>query len=189
MSYRSKHEGGNHIGRMVLMFILLMAIVTVSNAVAFTSSSSSEVSLKFKARIVGDVQLGAYKDELIDCSALAGIHTWIGDSLNTSGAEVRKALNSDYWVSVSNAYLSLAQQAANNPEVSKVVGARMRVLAAQYRELTESPADTTNWNSWYDLIDRCDSWRTEEPSRAFYSNGRKSPVQVNHSSEVARAPY
>lgn len=187
MSYWTKHESGNYIGRIALTFVLLMA--TATSAVAFTSSSSSEVSLKYKARNVGDVRLGAYKAELIDCSALAGIHTWIGDDLNTAGAEVRKALNSDYWVGVSNAYLSLAQQAANNPEVSKEVGARMRVLAAEYRELTESPAETANWNSWYDLIDRCDSWRTDKPSQAFFSNGRKSPVPVKQATEVARAPY
>jgi hypothetical protein len=188
MSQRSKHEGA-YIGRIALTSVLLLATATATNAVAFTSSSSSEVSLKFKARNVGDVQLGAYKDELIDCSALAGIHTWIGDNLNTAGAEVRKALNGDYWVSVSNAYLSLAQQAANNPEVSKEVGARMRVLAAEYRELTESPAGTTDWSGWYDLIDRCDSWRTDSPSQAFFTNGRESPVQVRQSTEIARAPF
>ena len=187
MSIRHKHVSGKDYSRLVSTFLLLLA--TATNAVAFTSSSSSEVSLKYKARNVGDVRLGAYKDELIDCSALAGIHTWIGDNLNTAGAEVRKALNGDYWIGVSNAYLSLAQQSANNPDVSKEVGARMRVLAAEYRELTEAPAGTANWNSWYDLIDRCDSWRTDKPSQAFFSNGRKSPVPVKQSSEVARAPY
>lgn len=173
------------------LLIATMLFTGVSNAAAgsFSSSRTYEVAPVYKANRVAELNLAAYKDELVDCSALAGIHTWIGDDLNTAGAEVRQVLNNDYWVSISKAYLTLAQQASGTPDLSKEMGARMRVIAADYRDLTTTSASTANWSSWYDLIDRCDSWRPAKPARAFYNNKRPPPVKVKQSSEVARAPY
>jgi hypothetical protein len=174
--------------RFYLMPVVFLAIFS-GTAEAFKSTSNSEVSPTYKARIVGDLHLGAYKDELIECSALAGIHTWIGDSLGDSGAVVRTTLNRDYWTKTSKDYLSLAEQASGEPDLSQQTGVRMRVLAAQYRDLTESPEGTANWSGWYDLVDRCNSWRPDPPSRAFFDNGRKPVPGSGKAKEVARAPF
>ncbi|HET6565526.1 MAG TPA: hypothetical protein VFG52_08955 [Xanthomonadales bacterium] len=176
-----------------LVVALLLFGVTTSAAGWFKSSGNPEVAPIYKANRVAELNLVSYEDELIDCSALAGIHSWIGDNLDDSGAEVRKALNSNYWIDVSKAYLALAQQAAGVPDLSKEMGVRMRALAGEYRDLTESPTDSqaeaANWDHWYDLIDRCDSWRPDRPSQAFFNNGRETAPQVNKATEVARAPF
>ncbi len=179
---------GSH--RFVLVSVLLLASVS-GTVEAFKSTGNSEVSVTYKSRIVGDLHLGAYKDELIECSALAGIHTWIGDGLGDSGAGVRATLNRDYWTKTSKAYLQLAEQASGEPDLSQQTGVRMRALAAQYRELTESPAGTANWSGWHDLVDRCNSWRPNPPSRAFFDNGRKPAAEPAKAParEVARAPF
>jgi hypothetical protein len=76
------------------------------------STRSNEVSSAYKAERVDGFQLASYQDELLECSALAAIHMWIGDNLgDDSGAEIRKKLNDDYWINVSKGYLALAEEA------------------------------------------------------------------------------
>lgn len=190
MSFQSRYGQGRCALPISLLFSgLLLAGVSNAAAGSFSTAGNAEVAPVYKANRVAEFNLPAYEDELIDCSALAGIHSWIGDDLSNSGAEVRKTLNNDYWMGVSKAYLALAKQASGDPDLSKEIGARMRVLAAEFRDLSESPVGAANWSGWYDLVDRCDSWRTDSPTRTFYTNGRELPVQTKKSSEVARAPY
>jgi hypothetical protein len=172
--------------RFLLLTSLILALAPNAFA-AFPGSGKSEVSPKYKSRQVGNLHLGAYKDELVECSALAGIHTWLDDNLgDVSGAEVRRKLAGDYWVETSKAYLDLAEQASGTPDLSKEMGKQMRELAVQYRTLTETPEGTADWTGWYDLIDRCDSWRVEKPAQAFFNNGRNSAVQAKQTAEVSR---
>lgn len=190
MSFKSSYGHGRCVLSISLLFSgLLFAGVSNAAAGSFSTAGNAEVAPVYKANRVAELNLAAYEDELIDCSALAGIHSWIGDDLSSSGAEVRKALNNDYWMSVSKAYLALAKLATGEPDLSKQIGARMRVLAAEFRDLSEAPASTANWSGWYALVDRCDSWRTDSPSRHFYTNGRQPPAQTKKTAEVARAPY
>jgi len=171
-----------------ILLLASLALATAPSAVAaFPGSDNSEVSPKYKARQVGNLHLGAYKDELVECSAFAGIHTWLDDNLgDASGAEVRRKLSGDYWVDTSKAYLDLAEQASGTPDLSKEMGMQMRVLAAQYRTLTETPAGTADWSGWYDLIDRCDAWRPEKPAHAFFNNGRDAAVQAKQTAAVPK---
>lgn len=85
--------------------------------------------------------------------------------------------------------LELAKQASGSSDLSAEIGARMRFLAAQYRDLTEAPSGTANWTEWYDLIDRRDSWRTDKPAQAFYNIGRGASTQIKKAAEVAKSPY
>lgn len=189
MSFQPQIRCAKGIRHFSLCSVMLLVAVS-GTAEAFKSTSNSEVSPTYKARHVGDLHLGAYKDELIECSALAGIHTWIGDNLDdASGAEIRKKINGDYWINTSKAYLSLAEQTSGIPDLSQEMGARMRALAVQFRDLTESPAGTANWSNWYDLIDRCDSWRVEKPKQAFFSNDRNATQQAKRAGDVAKAPF
>ena len=193
MSLHQRHDRGRCMKHASTVVALLLFGITNSASGWFKSSGNPEVAPIYKANRVAELNLVSYEDELIDCSALAGIHSWIGDNLDDAGAEVRKALNGKYWIDVSKAYLALAQQAAGVPDLSKEMGVRMRALAVEYRDLTESPTDSqveaANWDHWYDLIDRCDSWRPESPSQAFFNNGRSTAPQVKKGTEVARAPF
>jgi len=173
-------------GRKSILVLLLGigGLTTTVNALA--SPDSAEVSVQYKVERSGLADLSSYEDELPECSALAGIHTWIGDNLgDDSGAEVRKSLNNDYWIKVSKGYLALAQQATGKPDLFPEVGVRMKALAAQYRDLTAAQAGASAWLDWYQLIDRCDSWRPNPPSHAFYNNGRQTKAIERQASEVA----
>lgn len=153
---------------------------------AAASSGSTQVAVEYKAQKVPEFQLTDYQDELVECSALAAIHTWLGNPFEeAAGFEVRQALARDYWIEISNKYLSLARQASSEADVQKKVGARMRVLAAEWRRLTESHSVAPNWNGWYDLIDRCDSWRPVKPAYAFYSKGRKTADEQGAKANMA----
>jgi hypothetical protein len=169
------------------VFSLLAGIGALMVAVnAAASPSSEEVSFEYKAKRGGTAELSSYEEELLECSALAGIHTWIGDNLgDDSGAEIRKSLNNDYWINVSKSYLALAQQATGKSDLFPEVGNRMKALAAEYRDLTASQADTSGWLDWYQLIDRCDTWRPNPPAHAFYNNGRQSMAIERQTPEVA----
>jgi hypothetical protein len=158
--------------------ILLAAGVFASASSASADSGKNEVASKFKTERVAQLNMAAYEDELLDCSALAGIHTWIGDNLGDgAGAEVRMALAEDYWISVSKRYLELAEQAGGEADLEQQLGPRMRELAAEFRDLTSSQSAEANWTDWYDLIDRCDSWRPAKPTHAFYNNGREATAK------------
>lgn len=163
-----------------LIFVIVSSLIP---AVCFAASSrSAEVAAVYKAEGITQLKIASYEDELLDCSALAAIHLWIGDNLgDDSGAEVRKKLNNDYWIDLSKGYLSLAQEASDEADLSQQLGVRMRALSAEFRELTESQAEPESWANWYDLIDRCDTWRPEKPTHAFYNNGRQSIVDSKQS--------
>jgi hypothetical protein len=177
---------GQAFGRPGFSLILLISSVFTFTASAAASSDSQEVALEYKAKRTGQLELAAYEGELLDCSALAAIHMWIGDGLgDDSGAEVRKKLNSDYWIDLSKGYLALAEQAGGVQDLSEALGVRMRALSAEFRDLTESQPGPDNWTAWYDLVDRCDTWRPERPAHAFYNNGRKSTAIAVKAAEVA----
>lgn len=168
---------------------LLIAGTLTPALCSAASTRSAEVASAYKAEHVDGFQLASYQDELLECSALAAIHMWIGDNLgDDSGAEVRKKLNDDYWINVSKGYLALAEEAdaKNDTEVdlSQEVGVQMRALSAKFRELTESRAEPDRWASWYDRIDRCDTWRPDRPAHAFYNNGRKPIIEPEPSPKV-----
>ncbi len=104
--------------RYSLVFVMAGTLVPVVGSAA--STRSAEVASAYKAEHVEGFQLASYQDELLECSALAAIHMWIGDNLgDDSGAEVRKKLNDDYWINVSKGYLALAEEAEpkNDTEV------------------------------------------------------------------------
>jgi|GEM_PF-6847719 len=170
-----------------LIFVIVSSLIP---AVCFAASSrSAEVAAVYKAEGMPELQLASFENELLDCSALAAIHMWIGDNLgDNSGAEVRKKLNNDYWIDLSKGYLSLAQEASDEADLSQQLGVRMRALSAEFRDLTESQAEPESWANWYDLIDRCDTWRPEKPAHAFYNNGRSSVVDVKQQSPGIKAP-
>lgn len=173
-------------GRTTTLALLLSIGALMSAVSAVASPGSAEVSFEYKTERSDDADLSSYEDELLECSALAGIHTWIGDNLgDDSGAEVRKSLNNDYWINVSKSYLQLAQEASGKSDLFPEVGVRMKALAAEYRDLTVSQADASGWLDWYQLIDRCDSWRPNPPAHAFYHNGRKPTVDEKQVAEVA----
>lgn len=173
---------GRVFGRSSTLLILLVAGTLTPATGAAASSRSAEVAAVYKAEGMVELQLAPFENELLDCSALAAIHMWIGDNLgDNSGAEVRKKLNNDYWIDLSKGYLSLAQEASGEADLSQQLGVRMRALSAEFRELTESQAEPESWANWYDLIDRCDTWRPEKPTHAFYNNGRQSIVDSKQS--------
>lgn len=166
-------EKGRNSGRYLFCLTLLTAALLASASTAFAEPGTTEVATKYKAQHVDQLDLAAYEDELLDCSALAGIHTWIGDNLgDNEGAEVRKVLAEDYWIELSKGYMVLAEQASGDDSISEELGVRMKELAAEFRDLTDSQAPTSSWSDWYDLIDRCDSWRPAKPTHAFYNHGR-----------------
>ncbi len=162
--------------------ILLAAGILFPAMCPAASTRSAEVASVYKAQHLDRLQLAVYQDELLECSALAAIHMWIGDNLgNDSGAEVRKKLNNDYWINVSKSYLSLAEQASGGSDLNPELGSQMKRMAAEYRDLTESQAEPEAWASWYDRIDRCDTWRPDRPAHAFYNNGRRPDVESGKS--------
>ncbi len=166
-------------------FILSLAVEPLFDAGAWAAPKTGEVATKYKAGRSAGFRLEDYRDELIECSALAAIHTWMGDSIgDDEGHAVRQAIARDYWIEVSNAYLTLAESAASAPDLSREVGARMRTLAAEWRSLTESTG-SADWTAWYNRVDRCDAWRPERPAHSFYSKGKPSPADGPGGAEVA----
>ena len=138
------------------------------------ASKPAEVATEHKAEGSAQFLLADYEQELIECSALAAIHMWIGDNIGEdSGSELRKTLAKDYWTEVSKEYLSLAREAGGEDDLYQEVGVRMRILAAEWRRLTETEFSADNWDGWYERVDRCDAWRPEQPTRAYYSKGRE----------------
>jgi len=137
-----------------------------------SSSRHSEVEIQYKAKGLTEFHLADYKDELLQCSALAAIHMWISDNIGAdSGAEVRRAIYEDYWLEISNEYLSLAKKASGKPDLSQEVRTEIRNLTGEWRRLTETKVSAEDWRGWYDLVGRCDAWRPEKTARAYFSNG------------------
>jgi len=152
------------------------------------SPHAAEVAVKYKAKGAAEFQLADYKDELLECSALAAVHTMIGDNIgDDEGSEARMALTLDYWIDVSHEYLALAEEASGTENLVPEVGIQIRGLFAEWRRLTESPVNADEWGSWYKLTDQCDTWRPAKPAHAYYGRGRESIVSENHASKVAMA--
>lgn len=183
------HSGTGRAFGLASCFVILS--FTTASALAGDASASpgsEQVAAQFKAERMPGFLLADYAGELVDCSALAAIHTWMGDAIGEDeGFAVRQAIASDYWIEVSNGYLSLAQQSSGAADLQPVVGARMRELAADWRHLTESATGAGDWAAWYDLIDRCDAWRPEKPKHSFNGNGRKAVDQQGGKPRVAVA--
>ncbi len=154
---------------------------------AFAASKQDEVAVEHKTQGLTDFRLADYQAELLQCSALSAIHMWIGDNLgDDEGAQVRKTLDEDYWLETSKDYIALAEQAAGNPDLTEQFGLEVRSLAAEWRHLTEDQVAVGDWQKWYELIDRCDSWRPNPPARSYFNNGRSSATASTKLS--SRAP-
>jgi hypothetical protein len=148
----------------------------------------AEVGTRYKAQRVAGFQLAQYTDELLECSALAAVHTLIGDNIGEdAGSEVRKTLGKDYWIEASHDYLSLAEQAAGAKDMVHEVGIQIRGLFAEWRRLTETEVSPDDWGRWYQLTDRCDTWRPAKPTRSYYTRGRQPTTSQNQVSKVAMA--
>jgi len=137
-----------------------------------SSFKHPEVEIQYKAKGLTEFHLADYKEELLQCSALAAIHMWISDNIGQdSGSEVRRTIYEAYWLEISNEYLSLAKKASDNADLSQEVRAEIRNLTGEWRRLTETKVGAADWASWYELVDRCDTWRPEKATRAYFSNG------------------
>jgi len=155
-------------------------------ATAAASSIKNEVAVKYKSERTKEFRLADYQDELLDCSALAAMHMWIGDNIGQdAGSEVRRVLGEDYWLSISKEYMSLARQAAGKSNLSSAFRTHIRRLTDEWRRLTETQVSANEWSGWYDLVDRCETWRPEKPKRSFNVNGRKSIAAGNEGPKVA----
>jgi hypothetical protein len=146
----------------------------------------AEVGTRYKAQRVEEFQLAQYTDELLECSALAAVHTLISDNIGEdAGSEVRKTLGNDYWIEVSHDYLALAEDASGAENLVQEVGIQIRGLFAQWRRLTETEASADDWGGWYQLTDRCDTWRPAKPTRPYYTRGRAPTASESPAAKVA----
>ncbi|MSQ99152.1 MAG: hypothetical protein EXR85_07670 [Xanthomonadales bacterium] len=160
------------------------AVLFAANASA--SSKYAEVAVKYKAKGLAEFQLAEYKDELLECSALAAVHTMIGDNIGEDeGSEARIALASDYWIEVSHDYLSLAEEASGAKNLVQEVGIQIRGLFAEWRRLTETQVTADDWGGWYKLTDQCDTWRPAKPTHAYYTRGREPTASESPAAKVA----
>ena len=152
------------------------------------SSEPAEVAIKYKAEGLPEFQLVDYEFELLECSALAAVHSLIDDNIgDDSGSEVRTALTKNYWIDVSHDYLSLAQEAGGEADLYQEVGIQMRGLVAKWHRLTETEVSADDWTGWYELTDRCDTWRPAKPAHSYYGNGREPIANQGQPTKVAMA--
>lgn len=180
----------------LLVVVVLSAYCSRLDAASASASSmpsaspkDAEVAIKYKVQGLGKFRLADYAEELLECSALSAIHMWIGDNIGEdAGSEIRKAIDSDYWLEISKEYLSLAKEASGKADLSLEVRARIKGLATEWRRLNETSLGSGEWVGWYDLIDRCDTWRPEITTRSYYNRGRKPATDQNQISEVATSP-
>lgn len=160
-------------GRFLGLFVI--ASLSVSGALlligtAYAGSSQAEVAVEHKQEDLANFQLAEFRTELLQCSALSAIHMWIGDDLGEEGAQVRQQLDEEYWLNTSKDYLALASQASGGSDLTGAVGAEMKILTAEWRHLTEEQATADEWQDWYALTERCDSWRPDPPRRQYLNN-------------------
>ena len=152
--------------------VVLSFFCSQLSAGSASSSQLPEVEIEYKAKGLTEFHLADYKQELLQCSALAAIHMWIGDNIGPdSGAEVRRTIYEKYWLEISREYLSLAKKASGNPDLSQEIRTEIRNLTGEWRRLTETKVNAEDWAGWYELVGRCDSWRPEKATRAYFSNG------------------
>lgn len=153
---------------------------------ASVSSKPAEVAIKYKSEGLTEFRLVDYEEELIECSALAAMHTWIGDNIGQDeGSEVRKVIGEEYWLEISREYLSLAREAGGNSDLPQEFRKKIKGLTVEWRRLTEMPVNSGEWAGWYGLVDRCEGWRAEKTGRSFYNKGRKSMAAQNSAPKVA----
>lgn len=146
----------------------------------------AEVGTRYKAQRVAEFQLAQYTDELLECSALAAVHTLIGDNIgDDAGSEVRKTLGTDYWIEVSHDYLSLAEEASGSADLVQEVGIQIRGLFAEWRRLTAGQVTADDWDGWYKLTDQCDTWRPAKPTHPYYTRGREPSANESPATKVA----
>jgi len=139
------------------------------------SSKSAEVAIKYKSAGLAEFRLADYEGELVECSALAAIHMWIGDNIGQdAGSEVRRSISEDYWLDVSKDYLSLAKEASGREDLSQEFRKEVKGLTVEWRRLTETDAAASEWAGWYDLVDRCETWRPKKTRHSYYTRGRES---------------
>lgn len=162
----------------VLGVLALVSIMLNCPAVLAARDSSApeygEVAVEYKTAGLAEFNLADYEDELLQCSALSAIHMWLGDNIgDDSGSEVRRALDEDYWLEVSRSYLSLAEKASGGADLTREVGLEIKAVTAEWRRLTESGVSPEDWAGWYNLVDRCETWRPAQASRSYYTRGRE----------------
>jgi len=120
------------------------------------SPESAEVATKYKAERLAEFHLADYEFELLECSALAAVHSLIDDNLGEDeGREVRNALAKKYWIDVSHDYLSLAREASGEADLYQEVGIQMRGLVA-----------------------KCTAWRRPKSAPTTGPAGTNSPTDV-----------
>lgn len=168
------------------VFLLSFHAAALHAAGSSASSRHAEVAIKYKKANLAEFRLADFEGELLQCSALAALHTWIGDNIGTDeGSEVRKALNEDYWLDISREYYSLAREASGDADLSQEIRAEIKSLTGEWRRLTETEVGASDWNVWYDLVDRCDTWRPETTTRSYYNKGRETLAEQVRAPEVA----
>lgn len=177
---------GRVLGLVSCCLFLSLACDRLCAADVSAAPKYAEVASKYKAEGLADFHLAEYKDELLECSALAAVHTLIGDNIGEdAGSEVRKTLGKDYWMEVSHDYLSLAEDASGAENLVHEVGIQIRGLFAQWRRLTETEVTADDWGGWYQLTDRCDTWRPAKPTRPYYTRGRAPTTGESLATKVA----
>jgi len=164
-------------GRFLGLFVI--TALSVSDTLlligtAFAGTSQAEVAIEHKQDGLTNFQLAEFRTELLQCSALSAVHMWIGDNLAEEGAQVRQQLDEEYWLNTSKDYLALANQANGGTDLTEAVGAEIRILTADWRHLTEEQATANEWREWYELTERCDSWRVDPPRRQYLNNPGQS---------------
>lgn len=160
-------------GRFSGLFVVAALSVTgtlLLDGTAFAGSSPAEVAIEHKQEDLANFQLAEFRTELLQCSALSAVHMWIGDNLAEEGAQVRQQLDEEYWLNTSKDYLALANQASGGTDLTEMVGAEIKILTAEWRHLTEEQATADEWQEWYALTERCDSWRPDPPRRQYLNN-------------------
>jgi hypothetical protein len=160
----------------LLLFIFLSLQCHGAGATSVSASSkSAEVAIKYKSAGLAEFRLADYEGELVECSALAAIHMWIGDNIGQdAGSEVRRSISEDYWLEISKDYLSLAKEASGRDDLSAEFRKEVKGLTVEWRRLTESDTSASEWANWYDLVDRCETWRPKNARRSYYTRGRES---------------
>jgi hypothetical protein len=177
---------GRVLGLVSCCLFLSLACDCLCAADVSAAPKYAEVGIQYKAQRVVEFQLAQYTDELLECSALAAVHTLIGDNIGEDeGSEVRRTLGKDYWIEVSHGYMSLAEEATGSENLVQEVGIQMRGLFAEWRRLTETEVTADDWGRWYQLTDRCDTWRPEKPTRSYYTRGREPTASGSPASKVA----
>ena len=180
------HSRGSRVFCLSAAFLISIYASQLAAAGAAGSSRRDEVAIKYKSAAVPGFNLAEYETELLQCSALAAIHTWIGDNIGSDeGSEVRKTLAEDYWLDVSREYFSLAKKASGDDDLSEEIRAEIKSLTGEWRRLTETEVAPADWDGWYDLVDRCDTWRPEKAARSWYNNGRDAVAGNTGASDVA----